>query len=245
MDLTGRADSLTALAEREFDLLVIGGGVIGAGIASVAARHGLSVALVDRGDFGGATSSSSSKLIHGGLRYLRLGDVRLVREAHEERRHLMNVVAPHLVHQIPFLLPLYERGPYRPYAVQTGIAIYSTLARAKLNGLVDPARARRMNPDLRLDGLRKCGLYVDCWTNDSRLTLANVRAAADLGGTVANYAEVLALRLQRGRVAGARGQRRRRDDLGAGSGGRERLGAVARQRAAARGSRGREVDQAQ
>ena len=203
MDLTGRAGSLTALAEREFDLLVIGGGVIGAGIASVAARHGLSVALVDRGDFGGATSSSSSKLIHGGLRYLRLGDVRLVREAHEERRHLMNVVAPHLVHQIPFLLPLYERGPYRPYAVQTGIAIYSTLARAKLNGLVDPARARRMNPDLRLGGLRKCGLYVDCWTNDSRLTLANVRAAADLGGTVANYAEVLALRLQRGRVAGA------------------------------------------
>jgi glycerol-3-phosphate dehydrogenase len=202
-DLTGRTDSLTALAEREFDLLVIGGGVIGAGIASVAARHGLAVALVDRGDFGGATSSSSSKLIHGGLRYLRLGDVRLVREAHEERRHLMNVVAPHLVHQIPFLLPLYESGPYRPYAVQTGIAIYSTLARARLNGLVDPARARRMNPDLRLDGLRKCGLYVDCWTNDSRLTLANVRAAADSGGTVANYAEVVALRLERGRVAGA------------------------------------------
>jgi glycerol-3-phosphate dehydrogenase len=203
MDLTGRADSLTALAEREFDLLVIGGGVIGAGIASVAARHGLAVALVDRGDFGGATSSSSSKLIHGGLRYLRLGDVRLVREAHEERRHLMNIVAPHLVHQIPFLLPLYERGPYRPYVVQTGIAIYSTLARAKLNGLVDPARARRMNPDLRLDGLRKCGLYVDCWTNDSRLTLANVRAAADSGAIVANYAEVVALRLERGRVAGA------------------------------------------
>ena len=177
--------------------------MIGAGIASVAARHGLAVALVDRGDFGGATSSSSSKLIHGGLRYLRLGDVRLVREAHEERRHLMNIVAPHLVHQIPFLLPLYERGPYRPYVVQTGIAIYSTLARAKLNGLVDPARARRMNPDLRLDGLRKCGLYVDCWTNDSRLTLANVRAAADSGATVANYAEVVALRLERGRVAGA------------------------------------------
>lgn len=202
-DLTGRTDSLTALAEREFDLLVIGGGVIGAGIASVAARHGLAVALVDRADFGGATSSSSSKLIHGGLRYLRLGDVRLVREAHEERRHLMNVVAPHLVHQIPFLLPLYEHGPYRPFTVQTGIAIYSTLARAKLNGLVDPARARRMNPDLRLDGLRKCGLYVDCWTNDSRLTLANVRAAAGSGGTVANYAEVVALRLERGRVAGA------------------------------------------
>ncbi len=107
--MSDRSDALTALGEREFDLLVIGAGIIGAGIASVAARHGLAVALVDRDDFGGATSSNSSKLIHGGLRYLGLGDVRLVREAHEERRHLMNVVAPHLVHQIPFLLPLYEK----------------------------------------------------------------------------------------------------------------------------------------
>src|SRR5271168_3999865 len=104
------ANSLTTLAERKFNLLVIGGGIVGSGIAAVAARHGLAVGLVDRGDFGGATSSSSSKLIHGGLRYLRLGDVRLVREAHEERRHLMTVVAPHLVQQIPFLLPLYEHG---------------------------------------------------------------------------------------------------------------------------------------
>ena len=203
MDLSRRADALTALGDRRFDVLVIGGGIVGAGIAAAASAHGLAVALVDKGDFGAATSSSSSKLIHGGLRYLRLGDVRLVREAHEERRHLMTVVAPHLVHQIPFLLPLYEHGPYRPYVVQTGIALYSTLARARLNGLVDPDRARRMVPELRLEGLRKCGLYVDCWTNDSRLTLANVRATADAGGTVANYAEVVGLRLEQGRVAGA------------------------------------------
>ena len=201
--MDARSDTLTALGAREFDLLVIGGGIIGAGIASVAARHGLAVALVDRGDFGGATSSASSKLIHGGLRYLRLGDVRLVREAHEERRLLMNIVAPHLVHQIPFLLPLYERGPYRPSVIQAGIAIYSTLARARLNGLVEPERARRLVPDLRLDGLRSCGLYVDCSTNDSRLTLANVRSARDCGSTVVNYAEVVELRLVRGRVVGA------------------------------------------
>lgn len=203
MELSGRVDALTALGEREFDLLVIGGGIVGAGIAAAAAHHGLSVALVDRGDFGGATSSASSKLIHGGLRYLRLGDVGLVREAHEERRALMTVVAPHLVHQIPFLLPLYEHGPYRPLVMQTGIAVYSTLARARLNGLVKPARAKRMVPGLRLDGLRTCCLYVDCWTNDSRLTLANVRAAAEAGGTALNYAEVAALRLERGRVRGA------------------------------------------
>jgi glycerol-3-phosphate dehydrogenase len=203
LQLDARADTLSDLGERSFDLLVIGAGIVGAGIAAAASRQGLAVALVDRGDFGGATSSASSKLIHGGLRYLRLGDVGLVREAHEERRQLMTVVAPHLVHQIPFLLPLYAHGPYRPSVVQAGIAVYSTLARARLNGLVAPARAQRMVPELRAAGLRSCGLYVDCWTNDSRLTLANVSAAAQAGAAVVNYAEVAALRLAKGRVAGA------------------------------------------
>jgi glycerol-3-phosphate dehydrogenase len=203
MALTGRAQALEELAARDFDLLVVGGGIIGAGIAATAARHGLAVALVERGDFGGETSSASSKLVHGGLRYLRLGDVRLVREAHEERRHLMTCVAPHLVRPLPFLLPLYDSGPYRPAVVQAGIALYSTLARARLNGLVSPERALRMVPDLRPAGLRRCGLYVDCVTNDSRLTVANVRAAAENGATVVNGAEVSALRLVGGRVRGA------------------------------------------
>ena len=92
-----RLDALDQLGSRRFDLLVVGGGIVGAGIAEAASAHGLSVALVDKGDFGGATSSASSKLVHGGLRYLRLGDVGLVREAHHERRILMTVVAPHLV----------------------------------------------------------------------------------------------------------------------------------------------------
>ena len=198
-----RARALEELAGRDFDLLVVGGGIIGAGIAATAARHGLAVALVERGDFGGATSSASSKLVHGGLRYLRLGDVRLVREAHEERRHLMTRVAPHLVRAQPFLMPLYDSGPYRPAVVQAGIALYSTLARARLNGLVPADRALRMVPGLRTSGLRRCGLYVDCVTNDSRLTLANVRAAAESGATVVNGATVSALRLVGGRVAGA------------------------------------------
>ena len=99
---------LSQLAERRFDLLVLGGGIVGAGIANEAAQAGLAVALVDRGDFGGETSSASSKLIHGGLRYLRLGDVKLVREAHRERRALLKTVAPHLVRKLPFLFPLYR-----------------------------------------------------------------------------------------------------------------------------------------
>src|SRR5438045_2442569 len=159
MELSGRARALEELASRDFDLLVVGGGIIGAGIAATAARHGLAVALVERSDFGGETSSASSKLVHGGLRYLRLGDVGLVREAHAERRVLMNVVAPHLVRRLPFLFPLYEEGPYRPWFVQSGILVYSTLARARLNGLVSVERARKMVPQLRDGGLRSCALY--------------------------------------------------------------------------------------
>ncbi len=188
-----RLTSVEQLASREFDLLVIGGGIIGAGIAEAATAHGMSVALVDKGDFAGATSSASSKLIHGGLRYLRLGDVGLVREAHHERRVLMRVVAPHLVRRLPFLFPLYEDGPYRPWFVQSGIVVYSTLARAKLNGLVDLERAQRLVPGLRGQGLRSCALYEDAWTNDGRLTLENLRAAAGRGAVVLNYAEVVSV----------------------------------------------------
>jgi glycerol-3-phosphate dehydrogenase len=189
-----RDAGLEQLASRSFDLLVVGGGIVGAGIAEAATAHGLSVALVDKGDFAGATSSASSKLVHGGLRYLRLGDVGLVREAHHERRLLMRVVAPHLVRRLPFLFPLYQDGPYRPWFVQTGIVVYSTLARAKLNGLVELDRARRMVPPLRGNGLRSCALYEDAWTNDARLTLANLRAAEERGAVVLNYAELVGVR---------------------------------------------------
>ena len=196
MDLTPapRERALTELGERRFDLLVVGGGIIGAGIAATASAHGLAVALVERGDFGAATSSASSKLIHGGLRYLVLGDVRLVREAHQERRALMQVVAPHLVRRLPFLFPLYRDGPYRPFVVKSGILLYSALARGRLSWSVDAGRSRSLVPDLRTEGLHSCALYHDAWTNDSRLTLANVRAAAGAGATVLNYAEVVALR---------------------------------------------------
>ena len=182
-----------ALERTSFDLLVIGGGVIGAATAAHAAREGLAVALVDAGDFGSGTSSASSKLVHGGLRYLRLGDVRLVREAHRERRTLTGPVAPHLVHRLPFLLPLYRGGPFRPAFVQSGILLYSTLAVSRLNWLVQPERAGELVPALRPDGLRSCALYADAWTNDARLCLENVLAAAERGATVLNRAKVVSL----------------------------------------------------
>jgi glycerol-3-phosphate dehydrogenase len=198
-----RGAAREALAATAYDLLVIGGGVIGAATAAHAARAGLSVALVEKGDFGSGTSSASSKLVHGGLRYLRLGDVRLVREAHHERRTLAGEVAPHLVHRLPFLLPLYREGPFRPAFVQSGILLYSTLARSRLNWLVQPTRAAELVPPLRRDGLRSCALYADAWTNDARLCLENVLAASEAGATVVNRAEVVSLRLSSGRVAGA------------------------------------------
>jgi glycerol-3-phosphate dehydrogenase len=202
----GRVDrgrALDELAERRFDLLVIGGGIIGAGIACEAARAGLAVALVDRSDWGAQTSSASSKLIHGGLRYLRLGDIRLVREAHRERRALMQVVAPHLVRRLPFLLPVYNDGPYHPLAVQAALWTYSALAGERHGRLVPPGRAKGSVPSLRLQDLRGCGVYADAWTHDSRLCLANVLGAAEAGATVANYVEARALRIDAGRVAGA------------------------------------------
>ena len=198
-----RAATRESLARTAFDVLVVGGGVIGAGTAAHAARAGLAVALVDAGDFGSGTSSASSKLIHGGLRYLRLGDVRLVREAHHERRTLTRTVAPQLVHRMQFLLPLYPGGPFRPAFVQSGIVLYSTLARSRLHWLVQPDRATRLVPSLRGEGLRSCALYADAWTNDARLCLENVLAASLAGATVLNRARVVSLRLAGGRVRGA------------------------------------------
>jgi glycerol-3-phosphate dehydrogenase len=189
-----RVSALEQLGARRFDLLVVGGGIIGAGIAEAATAHGLSVALVDRSDFASATSSGSSKLIHGGLRYLQMGDVRLVREAHQERRYLMNVVAPHLVERLPFLFPLYKDGPHRPIVVRTGVLLYSALARARLNGRISDERALRLVPRLRTEGLHSSALYADAHTNDGRLTIENVSAAAGRGAIVLNYAEVTEIR---------------------------------------------------
>jgi glycerol-3-phosphate dehydrogenase len=188
-----RVGAIEQLAARRFDVLVIGGGIIGAGIAEAASAHGLDVALVDRSDFASATSSGSSKLIHGGLRYLQMGDVRLVREAHQERRYLMNVVAPHLVERLPFLFPLYDDGPHRPIVVRTGVLLYSALARARLNGRVSEARALRLVPQLRTEGLHSSALYADARTNDGRLTIENVVAAAERGAVALNYAAVTAV----------------------------------------------------
>jgi glycerol-3-phosphate dehydrogenase len=190
-----RDRGLERLRSERFDLLVIGGGIVGAGTAALAARLGLRVALVDRADFASGTSSASSKLIHGGLRYLRMGDFRLIREALHEERALAHEVAPHLVRELPFLLPVERDGPYGPTAVRVALATYAGLTGTpRLRGLtVSPARAAELVPPLEVGRLRTVGLYRDAQGNDARLCLANVRAAADAGAAVAGRVEVVAL----------------------------------------------------
>ena len=186
-----------AQSDAQFDVVVVGGGIVGAGTAALAARLGLRVALLERDDFASGTSGASSKLIHGGLRYLRLGDVRLVREAHRESRILRQRVAPHLVRDLRFVMPVYGGGPYGPVAIGAAMAAYGTLARRRAS-LVSRAHARRLVPALRGDALRAAGVFWDAQTNDARLVLANVRAAADAGALVANRCEVIGI--ERGAV---------------------------------------------
>ena len=187
----------TRSRQTAFDLLVIGGGVIGAATAAHAARAGLAVALVDAGDFGSGTSSASSKLVHGGLRYLRLGDVRLVREAHHERRTLAGRrrAAPRPSPPVP---P--PALPRRPVPARLRPERHPPLldARALAPQLAGtPERASELVPSLRTDGLRSCALYADAWTNDARLCLENVLAAAEAGAVA---------QPGRGRVPAARGR---------------------------------------
>lgn len=189
-----REPAFERLGAEPFDLLVVGGGIIGAAVAAQAAELGLTVALVDRADFASATSSASSKLIHGGLRYLRMGDFRLVHEALAEGQALLGKVAPHLVRRLPFVLPVYEGGPYGKTAIRSALWLYRALAGQRVGGsIITPAEAAALVPSLRLDRVKTVGLYVDAQTNDARLCLANVRGAADRGAVVLNYAEVVSI----------------------------------------------------
>jgi glycerol-3-phosphate dehydrogenase len=201
-----RDDALARLAAERFDLLVVGAGATGAATARDAALRGLTVALVDAGDFAAETSSRSSKLIHGGLRYLQYGDLALVFEGLAERAHLMRT-APHLCRAVEFLFPGYRGESPRLATLGVGIALYNALA------LWRPPAARRMvsagelyalAPALRSAGLEGACGYVDCQTDDARLVLENALDAEAAGAAVANHvrAESL-LHDRRGRAFGA------------------------------------------
>jgi len=212
----GREEALDRLAQG-VDVLVVGGGITGAGVALDAASRGYRVGLVERADYASGTSSRSTRLVHGGIRYLPQGHLGLVREALRERRLLLRL-APHLVRPLGFVVPLY-RGlkaplgvrlpavarPFAGWGVRFGLWLYDAFSRdPALRHRPLPLReVARLAPGLRTEGLRKAFLYFDAKTDDVRLTHAVLATARALGAVTVNYAEVAGLLRSRGRVAGA------------------------------------------
>ena len=193
------------MAAEPVDVLVIGGGITGAGIARDAALRGFRTAVVDKGDFANGTSSHSSRLIHGGLRYLEQYEFHLVREASRERRVLLNV-APHLVHPLAFVLPSYRGARVPAWRLRAGLWLYDLLAgfrNVRLHRWLGRKGTLRLEPGLRDTDLQGAALYFDAQTDDARLTLATMRAAAQAGALVASHADVTALLKPDGRIRGA------------------------------------------
>ena len=204
-----REDALRALGAAELDVLVVGGGVVGCGTALDAVTRGLSTGLVEQRDFASGTSSRSSKLIHGGLRYLEMLDFGLVKEALEERGLLLTRLAPHLVRPVPFLYPLNHRVWERPYA-GAGLALYDAMAMAGKYDVGVPRHkhltrraALRLAPDLRADALVGAIRFNDAQVDDARHTVTVARTAAGQGAHVASRTKVVGFLREGERVTGA------------------------------------------
>jgi glycerol-3-phosphate dehydrogenase len=190
-----RAEQLNRLDGQAFDLLVVGGGIVGSRVAYDAARSGMRTALVDRGDFACATSSSSSKLIHGGLRYLSTGNVRLVRRLQAERNALMTAVAPHLVRELPMLVVVDKEHRSRAAKLAAGLGIYTMVAASQRPWprLVRHPELPSLVPELDPSSVAAAGLLREGQTHDARLVLATVTGAATEGALTVNYVELCAI----------------------------------------------------
>src|SRR6266480_1704059 len=202
-----RGTALSRLADEHFDVLVIGGGITGAGVALDAASRGLHTALVERDDFASGTSSKSSKMVHGGLRYLNQRDYRLVYEALHERQRLLHN-APHLVRPLPFLIPLYGAKTIAK-ALNSALWMYDLtggIRIGKRHHRISPDDTIEHMPTLRREGLAAGFEYYDARADDARLTLTIVRTAVlDHGAVAANHAGVTGLlKNPDGTVTGAR-----------------------------------------
>lgn len=199
--------SIRGAAERKTDLLVVGGGIYGLWLAADAAGRGLSVRLIEQGDFGGATSCASSKLIHGGLRYLERFELSLVRGSLRERKTLLEL-APHRVRPLRFVVPLYRGARLGPLRLRAGLWLYDRLAgrgfdlggrrREKLDALTERV------PWLRRDGLRAAWSYADAQTDDARFNLDVVRLAREAGAVLERGVRAEGWIEERGRYVGAR-----------------------------------------
>jgi glycerol-3-phosphate dehydrogenase len=205
-----RSDAIAALSTTELDILVVGGGVVGTGTALDAVTRGLTTGLIEQRDFASGTSSRSSKLIHGGLRYLEMLDFGLVREALQERGLLLTRLAPHLVTPVPFLYPLEHKVWERPY-VGAGLALYDAMAAlGKYDRGVPRHRhlwkrqVQRIAPDFKSESLAGAIQYYDCQVDDARLVLTIARTAARHGAHLATRAKMIGFLREGERVVGVR-----------------------------------------
>lgn len=205
--MTTRRDMIARLSAEPYDILIIGGGITGAGAARDAARRGLRVCLVEMEDLAAGTSSRSSKLVHGGLRYLEQGEFSLVFEAVTERRILMDI-APHLVHPLGFLFPVYKSSRRSAFTVNLGMWVYDGLSlfrSPRIHRNLNRAAVAVEEPALGNDGLTGAPLYYDCSTDDARLTLETALDAGLHGATLLTWHKAVGLlRNAEGRVCGAR-----------------------------------------
>ena len=204
--LATRQRALDALSHDTFDVLVIGGGITGAGVARDAALRGLRTALVEQDDFASGTSSRSSRLVHGGVRYLEHGQLRLVFESSAERRTLRRI-APHLVRPLAFVWPVYAGARVPRWKLAAGLTLYDLLALFRNVGRHERLTAAGVlarEPRLQRDALVGGARYWDAATDDARLTLATIRSAREAGAVVLNHARVVSLAMANDRVGGAR-----------------------------------------
>lgn len=205
LDSRQRQASIAALQAETWDLLVIGGGITGAGIALDAAQRGMRVALVEMQDYAAGTSSRSTKLIHGGLRYLKQSEFKIVHEVGQERA-ILHANACSIVTPERMLLPIVQGGTFGKLGVWFGLWLYDRLAGVKRDErrvMLSREGAATTEPWLRTEGLKGAGLYHEYRTDDARLTIAVLKTAASLGASVLNYAAVTGLTYDQGKVNGA------------------------------------------
>lgn len=189
------------MGEGELDLLIIGGGIVGAGVVRDAAMRGLKAGLVEQRDFAFGTSSRSSRLLHGGIRYLSQGKIGLVREASLEKR-ILHRIAPHLAIPLPFVFPTYRGSDWPLWQMRIGVKLYDLLCSGGNLGVssgLDGAEVTRLLPGLRTDGLTGAVRYFDGLTNDARLVLDTLRSARSAGAILANYTRFIDARRVDGR----------------------------------------------
>ena len=190
-DLARAKRDLVERPDHVRDVVVVGAGITGAGVARDAAMRGLDTLLIDASDLAYGTSSRSSRLIHGGVRYLEQGEIGLVFEALRERTRLYTL-APHLVRRATFVFPSFAEDRLQPWKLSLGLSLYDLLGlyQSPRHRRLSPRRARELEPLLRGDGLRGAVAYEDAITDDARLTLATIQSARASGADVLTYEPV-------------------------------------------------------